>query len=485
MTISSSRALKMTFFSTEMPWNWPQRYINIKIQRRNQERASSPSKLLLAFVKYLMAYTLHTEAGSFRAFKILIAAEYNGVNIAIPPFKAGDNEKPAFLAKSPMGKLPVLDTPAGSLTESSAIARYIAGLKQDTDLTGASYFDSAKVDSWVSFCATQLELPCTLWTYPVLGFMGYDAATAAKAKTDVAAALKVLDSYLLDKTYLVGHKVTLADITIVSTLVYPFKFVADAKFRSAFPNVMRWFDTCVNQKQFLNVVGTVALCETELTAAGTAAPMATKAGKGKEKKEKAPKEKKEKAPKKEEAPKAAAPEPEADAAPAKPKEEHIFKIMDKNEKSPFSMDAWKKTYSNEEYDVSMKYFWENADWNGWSLWRGDYKYNEENEVLFMVSNLIGGFMQRTDEIRKWLFGAMGIRGTPEGKNMKVTAYYFIRGQDIQPLLAANDDAECYNWTMVGGKDMACDETTKKNWEEILTSETTLEGETLLDSMLFK
>lgn len=438
-----------------------------------------------------MAYTLHTEAGSFRAFKILIAAEYNGVNIAIPPFKAGEEAKPAFLAKSPMGKLPVLDTPAGSISESTAIARFVGGLKGDTNLLGATYFEKAQVDSWMSMCSNNLELPCTLWTYPVLGYIPADAGITAKAKEDVAAVLAVINKHLADKTYLVGNAITLADIAVVSTLVYPFKFVADKAYRKAFPNVMRWFDTCVNQKQFLSVIGTVALCEKEL-AAGTAKPMSTKAGKAKKEKggsdaaaAKAPKEKKEKkekpAPAASAAPDAGADEP----APAAKKEPHVFQVMDKEAKSPFIMDAWKKCYSNEEYDVSMKYFWENADWEGWSLWRGDYKYNEECVQVFMTSNLIGGFIQRSDEIRKWLFGAMGIRGTPEGKDMKVTAYYFIRGQEIGPLIKANDDAECYNWTKVCGKGMTCSDQHKANWEEILTSETTLEGETLLDSMLFK
>lgn len=44
------------------------------------------------------------------------------------------------------------------------------------------------------------------------------------------------------------------------------------------------------------------------------------------------------------------------------------------------------------------------------MFRGDYKYNEECKVLFMTSNLIAGFIQRTEEIRKWLFGTLTIRG---------------------------------------------------------------------------
>ena len=30
--------------------------------------------------------------------------------------------------------------------------------------------------------------------------------------------------------------------------------------------------------------------------------------------------------------------------------------------------------------------------------------------------------------------------------MKVTSYFLIRGDSIQPLIACNDDAECYTWT---------------------------------------
>ena len=71
------------------------------------------------------------------------------------------------------------------------------------------------------------------------------------------------------------------------------------------------------------------------------------------------------------------------------------------------------THTQTDYHVAMGQFFETFDSNGWSIWRGDYKYNEECKVLFMTSNLIGGFIQRTEEIRKWLFGTCTIRGAPE------------------------------------------------------------------------
>jgi len=307
---------------------------------------------------------------------------------------------------------------------------------------------------------------------------------------------------LSDKTYLVGHKVTLADIAIVSALVYPFKFCADAAYRAPFPNVMRWFDTCVNQPQFVAVIGTIVLCASEEAAGGAPAIAFGKSsgggagagskkagGGGGEKKEKAPKAEKAEKPKKEEKPKEEKKpkkkdddEEEEEPSYEEKKAEHPFKLLDKSNPSPFAMDAWKKTYSNaEDYHTAMDTFWSTFDAEGWSLFRGDYKYNEECKILFMTSNLIAGFIQRTEEIRKWLFGTMTIRGV-EGGEMKVTAHFLIRGDSIQPLLACNDDAECYEWTKIA---MPASPEFKASLYDYWCSEGPLDGEPCLDSRCYK
>lgn len=455
--------------------------------------------------------TLYGEKGNFRSMKILIAAEYNKVDIEITPnFQVGvDNNTAEFRKLSPTGKVPVLATPQGAISESNAIARYIARYQRDTQLYGTSFFESGQVDQWVDFSSHELELPVSLWIYPLLGYVPFNAALSAKAKADVARALQVLESHLADKTYLVGHRVTLADIAIVSALFYPFKFVADAAFRAPFPNVMRWFDTLVNQPNFKAVVGTVVLCTEELTAVvdGKAtAPVTAKGGedggkkkdkknKGtldpkdypkKEKKEKAPKEEKKKEePKKKEEKKPKVEEENFEDDEPKPvkKEDHPFKVMDKDKPSAFVMDTWKKTYSNaENYETAMNEFWATFDAAGWSIFRGDYKYNEDNSILFMTSNLIAGFIQRTEEIRKWLFGTMTIRGVAGKGTMKVTSYFLIRGDSIEPLIKCNDDAEFYQWTKL---EVPASDADKKLLFDYWCSEGPLEGEECLDSRCYK
>lgn len=201
----------------------------------------------------------------------------------------------------------------------------------------------------------------------------------AKAKDDLAKALKVLDDYLLTRAYFVGNSITLADITIASALLYPFKLVADKAYLKPFGNVMRWFNTCVNQPEFVRVLGKVQLCKKEMLAEG-------KGGDSKKKDKKA-----------------AAP------APAPKKQEHPYKVMDKESPSPFIIDSWKRTYSNaKSYKEAMKTFWETFDEKGWTLWYQSYNYNQDNKKAFMASNAVGGFQQRTDEIRKWAFGVMDV-----------------------------------------------------------------------------
>jgi len=211
------------------------------------------------------SYTLHTPAGSFRAFKILIAAEYNGIEIQIPEFVASEAAQ-----LSPTGKAPVLQTPSGDvLFESNSIAKYLAKIRRDTGLIGSgSIVEEALVDQWIDFCANKVELPSCVWWYPVAGFMPFQETAYEKAKSDLAEAFKTLNAHLEGKTYLVNDQITLADIILASTLVYPMKLVCDPEFLKPFGNVEKWFKTCVAESEFKAVIGEVTMCKKELIAKG-------------------------------------------------------------------------------------------------------------------------------------------------------------------------------------------------------------------------
>jgi elongation factor 1-gamma len=318
--------------------------------------------------------------------------------------------------------------------------------------------------------------------YP-LTTLSVSAFRYEKAKTDLAQGLKRLDDALLHQTYLVGDQITLADIVVASTLLYPLKLVCDKTYLKPFTNVVRWFSTCVHQTEFVAVIGDVTLCQKELLAPGQEAPKAQAAAKEPKKKDKAAKEgggesKKKKKEKEEDL-------EDEPLVPVEKKADHPYKIMDKDAPSAFSMDAWKKTYSNcATYEAAMEEFWKTFDKEGWSLWHQVYNYNNENKRTFMTSNAVTGFQQRTDEIRKWAFGVMDVLGTEETV-LEIKGVWLLRGDTVEHIIAANDDANWYTWTKLAGKNLDPTDEVKAQVAAYWCSENELEGKPIQDSKVFK
>jgi elongation factor 1-gamma len=116
-------------------------------------------------------YTLYVPEASFRAFAILIAAEYNGVTINV-------NTDISNASKSPVRKLPILELNDGEtcIFSSQASTRYVASIRHDIGLMGQSASDAAVIDAWMDWCTADIELPACVWFYPVAGYMPFNAA---------------------------------------------------------------------------------------------------------------------------------------------------------------------------------------------------------------------------------------------------------------------------------------------------------------------
>jgi len=383
----------------------------------------------------MAAGTLYTYPDSFRAQKILIAAEYSGTKINVPPFTVGkDNKTEAFLKKFPLGKVPAFETNDGKyLYESNAIAYYVS----NEQLHGSNKYDAALVQQYINFADQEILPAAATWVFPTLGLTQYNKQATDKAMEDVKKYMSVLNNTLLTKTFLVGERVTLADIAVCCNLVLLYKQVMEPAFRNAYGNVNRWFLTCVNQACFKKVLGEVQLCEQmakfdnkKFSALHPKKDDKKKDGKAKEQAKPAKKEEKKEAaaPKEEEKPKAKSGDPFADLPPSK-----------------FSMDSWKKVYMNEETDVSIPYFWENFDPEGYSIWFGDYQYNSDLGMTFMTHNLIKGMFQRIEKLQKTCFANVMVYGT--NNNNCIASVWVMRGQKL--VFDLNDswniDAPSYSW----------------------------------------
>lgn len=186
--------------------------------------------------------------------------------------------------------------------------------------------------------------------------------------------------------------------------------------------------------------------------AAEAKPKAEKVEKPKEKKEEKPKEATKPKPKDDDEEEPA----EEDEAPKKKNP------LDLLPKSSLDLDAWKRQYSNEpNYEVSFKWFWENFDAEGYSIWFSDYLYNDENKVLFMTSNSIRGFFQRMEALHKYAFGTMLICN--EKAPFDVTGCWMFRGTELPEALRIVDDFEYYKWTKADTSDPAVRSKINQYW----------------------
>lgn len=77
-------------------------------------------------------------------------------------------------------------------------------------------------------------------------------------------ALTALNSHLLTRTYLVGERITLADISVAMTLLHLYQYVLEPNLRKPYQNVNRWFQTVIYQPESIAVIGAFKLAEKTL-----------------------------------------------------------------------------------------------------------------------------------------------------------------------------------------------------------------------------
>jgi len=288
-------------------------------------------------------------------------------------------------------------------------------------------------------------------------YTGSNPGTMASSKAALLNNLTGINTLLQDRTYLAGERLSIADISVATVLVPAFAKVLDTKARASLRHVTRWFNTIVNQKEMSGVLGKVELCVKE----ATFVPAAGGKKEGKDKKEKAakqekPKEKKAEKPKKEEK------KDDDEDAPA-PKPQKVDPL-DALPKGSFDLEDWKRFYSNNDEDKSCEYFWSKFDAENYSIWRGDYRYNDELSMVFMSCNLIGGMFQRLEKLNKNAFASACVFG--ENDNNTISHIWVFKGHKLAFDLNEDwqTDYSSYEWKKLDPADQATKQMVNQYWK---------------------
>lgn len=169
------------------------------------------------------------DVDNYCVHKIQATAAYGGVRLRV--------------VQAP-GHAILLKTSEGCISQHNAILRYVAACNNTSGLTGRSEFEFAQICQWMDLLWTDLEL-CL---HVMLGVQSKlpqftltpdnEAAIRSKTESLIAAGLRIFDSHLSSRTFLVGERITVADISLLCTCVALLKAgLADI---STYPSLLRW-----------------------------------------------------------------------------------------------------------------------------------------------------------------------------------------------------------------------------------------------------
>jgi elongation factor 1-gamma len=218
--------------------------------------------------------------------------------------------------------------------------------------------------------------------------------------------IRLINSALQGKEYLVGNKITVADLVIVVALILPFQVTLDPGFRKSVENVSKYFERVTALPQFVKRFGKIRACQKSIKPVLAA----------KEEKKAAP------------VAKAAAKKEEGEESAA---EKKLSNPLDELPPTTFDLYSFKTFFVNnpDRRGDGMKFFFENYDKQGYSIYFLHYnKYEGEGIVLYQTANLLNGFLQRIDHFRKHAFAMHCLLG--EEPNLEIEGVWLFRGKGI-------------------------------------------------------
>ena len=180
-----------------------------------------------------------------RRVRIFLAEK--GITVPVAPVDIGkaENRQPPFLAKNPLGGIPVLELDDGTcIAESVAICRYFEEVQPKPPLLGLDAKDRALVEMWQRRIELELFRNVTgtfqnthaffKGRIPQVPEYGEICRSAARAR------LAWLDGEMAERPFVAGERYTIADITALCAL--DFGRVVDIRIAPEQKHLQRWYD---------------------------------------------------------------------------------------------------------------------------------------------------------------------------------------------------------------------------------------------------
>lgn len=150
----------------------------------------------------------------------------------------GEQRNPEYLAVNPMGRVPLLVTDRGTLTEVPAILAWIAQTWPEAELSPADPWEAAQVQSFNAYLSSTVHITFATWFRPARFAPGQTAADEMKAHfpTALAAAFAFVEAQLeaAGGPWVHGARYTTSDPYLLTMIRWAKRVEADL---SGFPHI--------------------------------------------------------------------------------------------------------------------------------------------------------------------------------------------------------------------------------------------------------
>jgi glutathione S-transferase len=178
-----------------------------------------------------------------RKLRLFVAEKGLAIPFEVVDIVSGQNRTPEFLAKNPLGGLPVLALDDGSyLTESLAIMEYLEDLHPAPPMIGTTPLERARTREIERICDLGvLGAVAQIFqnTHPFMaGRLKQSADAADNARGRLATNLRVVNDRIGNRPFVAGERPTIADCTLLAAL--EFADFAGIPIDGGLANVARW-----------------------------------------------------------------------------------------------------------------------------------------------------------------------------------------------------------------------------------------------------
>jgi glutathione S-transferase len=182
-------------------------------------------------------YTLHCFAQSGNAYKPALMLELAGADWAprFVDYFNGETRSPAFRAINVMGEVPVLEHRGQRLTQSGVILDYLA---ETTGRFGASGdAERREILRWLLFDNHKLTSYTATYRFMRRFAADPDPAVLEAFRKRAETAWGILNAHLDGRTFVVGDRPTIADLSLCGYLFWDDEIGIDW---NAYPHVRDW-----------------------------------------------------------------------------------------------------------------------------------------------------------------------------------------------------------------------------------------------------